>query len=114
MKFELIGNPRIEDSYQWETTMVCNVRRDDGETGDVWIVAGVPEYLRESSGAAGTQHGYQYVWVFGDPPDMWCPESLRPTADSMENPVAPYDEIAEAIIVACKNAALAAHRARVA
>ena len=101
MTYELIGTPRIEASYsdEWETTMVCDVRRDDGTTGDVWIVAGVPDYQRGSSEATGTQRGYTTVRVFGDSPDTWCPASLD------------YED-AEEIVAACEVAALAAHQAR--
>ena len=54
MTYELIGTPRVEPGYsdEWETTMVCDVRRSDGKTGDVWLVAGVPDGWRGSSEAA--------------------------------------------------------------
>jgi hypothetical protein len=46
MTYEILGNPRIETEYsdQWETTMVIDLVREDGVAGDVWIVAGVPDY----------------------------------------------------------------------
>jgi hypothetical protein len=82
MTYKLIGTPRIEAEYsdRYETTMVVDLRREDGVTGDVWIVAGVPESDRGSSDAARTQEGYLTVRVFGDSPDHWCPESFRPLA----------------------------------
>jgi hypothetical protein len=97
-QYELIGTPRVEAEYsdEYETVMVCDLRRADGETGDVWIVSGVPDYQRGSSDAAGTQRGYQTVRVFGDSPDMWCPASFD------------VDD-AEDIIAACEVAALKAH-----
>ena len=103
MTYALIGTPRIESEYsdEYETTMVCDVRRGDGVTGDVWIVAGVPDYQRGSSDAARTQYGYERVRVFGDSPDSWCPASLD--ADDADD-----------IIATCESVAIATHRARVA
>lgn len=111
MAYELIGQPRIEPEYddEWETVMVCDLRRDDGATGDVWIVAGVPDHMRGSSEAAGTQRGYERVRVFGDSPDMWCPESFRPGDDD-----AYYGDIVADVVAACEAPALAVHRARMA
>ena len=102
MTYELTGTPRIESEYsdQWETTMVCDVIREDLVRGDVWIVAGVPDYHRGSSEAARTQRGFRTVRVFGDSPDMWCPASLD------------YQD-ADEIIASVENAALATHRARI-
>src|SRR5215831_17137193 len=49
--YELIGTPRIESEYsdEYETVMVIDLRRSDGETGDVWICAGVPRSDRGTS-----------------------------------------------------------------
>lgn len=107
MTYELIGSPYIENAYcdAWETTMVCDLRRSDGETGDVWIVAGVPDYLRGTSNAARTQYGYEQVRVFGDSPDHWCPASFCPMDGD-------YAEVIAGVVTACQSAALAAHRAR--
>jgi hypothetical protein len=107
MNYELIGAPRIEAEYsdEWETVMVCDLKREDGQTGDVWIVAGVPDYQRGSSEAARTQHGYETVRVFGDSPDHWCPESFRP-ADGE------YPEVAADIVTSIEDQALATHRER--
>jgi hypothetical protein len=108
MTYELIGNPRIETEYsdQYETVMVCDLKRDDGVTGDVWIVAGVPAQHVGSSNAAGHQYGFQSVRVFGDSPSMWCPESFRP----IEEPdTYSYADVAEAVVEACRAAALATH-----
>lgn len=101
--FTLLGSPRIEPEYsdQWETTMVCDVRRSDGTEGDVWIVAGVPDYQRGSSAAARTQRGYETVRMFGDSADTWCPRSLM--AEDM-------DTVISGVIEAVEPAALNAHR----
>ena len=70
----------VEDQYcdQWETVMVAELVREEGETGDVWIVAGVPPYQRGIAKAAGHEHGLRSVRVYGDSPDCWCPESFDP------------------------------------
>jgi hypothetical protein len=111
MKYELIGTPRrIEsDSDEHETVMVIDLRREDGATGDVWIAAGVPDYLRGAAQAAGSQHGLLDVRVFGDAVDMWCPESFQ-IADEDGG----YSGVAADIIAACGDAALTAHRAAMA
>jgi hypothetical protein len=100
-RYTLIGRPRVQPEYcdEWETVMVIDLRRDDGEEGDVWIVAGVPDYRRGSSAAAGTQDGYQTVRVFGNSPDTWCPDNFDADDDL-------------AILDACMAAALRAHRER--
>jgi len=105
MTYEVIGTPRIEAEYsdEYETTMVVDLRREDGATGDVWIVAGVPDYQRGSSDAARTQSGYQRVRVFGDCPDHWCPKSFWPTDED-------YESLAEEVIAACEKTALQTHR----
>jgi hypothetical protein len=110
MTYELIGEPRIEPEYSdsYETVMVCDLRREDGVTGDVWIVAGVPRSDRGSSDAARTQEGYLTVRVFGDSPDHWCPESFRPDEGEGD-----YREISDSILQAVRKAALAVHRAAI-
>ena len=104
--YEVIGTPHVEAEYsdEYETTMVFDLRRADGETGDVWIVAGVPDYMRGSSDAAHTQRGYERVRVFGDSPGHWCPESFRPADGD-------YD-FADEIIAAVESMALETHRER--
>lgn len=112
MTYELIGQPRIESEYsdEWETTMACDVRRDDGVTGDVWIVAGVPDYLRGSSEAAHTQRGYERVRVFGDSPEHWCPDVfVKPDWADIDVIATVHDDV----LAALESAALAAHRERV-
>ena len=101
MTYELIGSPRIESEYcdEWETAVVCDLRRSDGETGDVWICAGVPRSERGTSDAVGTQDGFLRVWLPGDSPACWCPKNFD------------YHDH-EAILDACREAALAAHRNR--
>lgn len=76
-RYELM-NLVVEPEYsnEWETVMVADIRRDDGETGDIWIVAGVPDYLRGTAKAAGTSRNLMSVRVFGDSPDCWCPASF--------------------------------------
>lgn len=105
MTYELIGSPRIEPEYcdQWETTMVCDVRREDGVIGDVWIVAGVPDYQRGSSEAARTQRGYETVRVSGTSPDHWCPPTFQD---------ADLEGVSQGVIEACMSVALAMHRTR--
>lgn len=103
MKYEMIGKPQVQDEYtedKWETVLSANLRREDGVTGDVWIVAGVPDYHVGSSRAAGHQLGFERVRTFGDSPDCWCPDSF----DSEDR-----DEIIEAV----ESAAIQAHRERI-
>jgi len=97
-RFELLGRPRVESGYsdEWETVMICDIRRDDGVIADVWIVAGVPTSKRGSSAAAGRQRGYCDVRMFGDSAGHWC----SPCFDADD---------ADDIITACRTAALAAH-----
>ena len=107
--YTVMSRPRIEPEYsdKYETTMVIDLKRDDGEIGDVWIVAGVPDYNRGSSDAGGTQRGYETVRVFGDCVDMWCPESFRvPDEDGC------YQTVCDEIVSACESVALKAHRAQ--
>ena len=107
LTYELIGTPRIEAEYSddYETTMSCDLRRTDGVSGDVWIVAGVPDYLRGTADAARTQRGYETVRVFGGSPDHWCPESFRPADDD-------YSDVRDGVIAACESTALRVHRDR--
>jgi hypothetical protein len=100
--YELIGAPRIEREYttdEYETVMVCDVRRSDGETGDVWICAGIRPQDVGTVKNCGHQTGFLHAWVFGDSPDMWCPASFS------------YDD-AEAILDAVREAAIQTHRDR--
>lgn len=80
MKYEVIGTPHVETEYsdQWETVMTVTLRRlVDGAIGTgVWIVAGVMDYNRAQSKAAGTQVGYLTVRPFGNSPDAWCPDGF--------------------------------------
>jgi hypothetical protein len=101
MTYELIGEPRIGAQYsdEWETTMVADLRREDGETGNIWIVAGVPAYLQGTARAAGHTSGLERVRVFGDSPDMWCPDSFD-------------HEDSDAMLDAVEDAALRRHRER--
>jgi hypothetical protein len=101
MNYEVIGTPRIEREYcdEYEAAMVIDLKREDGETGDVWIVAGVPAHLQGTAQAAGHTRGLASVRVFGDSPDMWCPESFRPGDDD-------YGQVAADVVAACEPAAL--------
>lgn len=103
MIYTVIGTPRVQTalSDQWETTMTIDLRREDGATGEVWIVAGVPDYHRGSAEAARTQSGYQTVQVFGDTPDTWCPAPN-------------WRETMAEIVDACYSVAMAVHQARMA
>ena len=87
--------------------MVIDLKREDGITGDVWIVAGVPDSQQDSSDAARTQSGYQEVWVFGDSIDCWCPESFRDVDEEEEGC---WHNLAADIEEACRKVALKAHR----
>lgn len=106
-KYTVLGTPRVEAEYSddYETVMVIDIRRDDGETGDVWIVAGVRDYNRASSDAARTQYGYQSVRVFGDSIDTWCAASLQEADED-----GGYSTLAEEIVSACVPSALLTHR----
>jgi hypothetical protein len=80
MTYTVIGQPQVQAEYctdEFESVMVFDLQREDGETGDVWIVAGVPAYQQGSSRASHTQSGYQTVRVFGNAADDWCPASFR-------------------------------------
>jgi hypothetical protein len=57
MKYEVVGTPRVQDEYsdERETTMVIDPVRN-GQTGDVWVVVGVPGYLR------GRSHAVRMFW----------------------------------------------------
>jgi hypothetical protein len=78
MKYTIVGTPQVQAEYcdKYETTMVIDLKREDGVEGDVWIVAGVQDYWQGLSDAARTQEGYQGVRTFGDHPDMWCPHTF--------------------------------------
>jgi hypothetical protein len=107
MTYELIGTPAVQDEYsdEYETVMTVDVRRSDGEDGpEVWIVAGVPDHLQGTAKAAGHQTGLMSVRVFGDNPACWCPDSLRPEDGN-------YRAVADAIIEAVHDVAIATHRA---
>lgn len=109
MPYELIGTPRIETEYsdEYETVMVCDLKRHDGVIGDVWIVAGVPDYLRGSSNASNTQRGYEQVRIFGDSVDMWCCAPFQtPDEDGR------YSTVMYEVIEACEKAAIQTHRER--
>ena len=107
MTFEAIGDPRIETEYsdEYETVMVIDLQNESGDIGDVWVVAGVPDYLRGTARASGSQRGLMSVRVFGDGVDMWCPGVFR-VAD------ADYTTIANAVVAACEQSALKVHRSR--
>ena len=125
MTYELIGTPIIQSDYcdDWETVMTIDVQRSDGETGeDVWIVAGVPDYQRGTALAicrdvrdAASLPNMVDVRVFGDSPDMWCPDNLR--SDVSDDDLAPWQQrlrlVADGIITCARGAAIAAHLDRV-
>ena len=85
-----------EDQYsdKWETVMIAKLIREDGNTGDVWIVAGVPRQYHQTATIVRHEHGLRSVRVYGDSPDCWCPASFDP------------DDVDD-IIAACREAALA-------
>jgi hypothetical protein len=92
----------IEREYtdgEHETVLTMDLTRSDGETGDCWIVAGVPDWQRGSSDAAGHQRGFLDVWAFGDSLDSW----LSPNFHGDDVP---------AIIAGVRDAALTTHQER--
>lgn len=111
MTYELIGTPRIENEYcdEYETTMVIDLMREDGVTGDVWIIAGVPDYNQDSAKAAATDRGYETVRVYGDCVDVWCPKSFR-----IADEVGSYRSVIDGVVASCQSAAIKAHRERMA
>jgi hypothetical protein len=109
LTYELFGSPEVQTEHcdEWETVMTCEIMRSDGVIGtNVWIVAGVPDYLRGAAQAAASNRGPESVRVHGDTPDGWCPESFRPVGR------AAYREIASRILAAVADAALTIHRGR--
>lgn len=100
----------IEPAYcdEWETVITVDIAETDNhpEICDVWIVAGVPDYLRGTAQAAAPNAGLESVWVFGDSPDMWCPDALRDLFGG------DYGLAAGAIETACQDAAVELHRDR--
>ena len=114
MTYKLIGSPCIQSEYsdKWETTMICDVRREDGVLGDVWIVAGVPDYHQGSSRAAGHQQGFERVRVFGQSPAEWLSDSLMPSdeddlSDAENEAADTLEDISSEILAAVESAALA-------
>lgn len=107
MTFEIVSKPHVEAEYcdQWETTMIITLEREDGVSGDVWIVAGVPDYQRGSSEASGHQWGFEDAWVFGDHIDMWCSEPLK-----ISDADGTYSDLHEAVLGAVRKVAIATHR----
>ncbi len=107
MTYEIVGSPKIQAEYcdEYEAAMVIDLKREDGATGDVWVVAGVPGHLQGTAQAAGHTMGLASVRVFGDSPDMWCPESFRPLNEGES-----YSRIAADVVEACEGAALKAWR----
>jgi hypothetical protein len=108
-KYEVIGTPHVETEYctEYETVMVIDLKRGDGVTGDVWIVAGVPPYLQGTAAACGHQSGLQDVRVFGDSVDDWCPDSCRePDEDGS------YQTVRDEIVEAVRKVALRTHNTR--
>lgn len=86
---------------EWETVMVAELVREDGETGDVWIVAGVPPYQRGTAKAAGHEYGLRSVRVYGDSPDYWCPDSFDPA--DVDEMIAAVEESALAKDAGCRD-----------
>lgn len=68
----------IERDYSddWQVTCRVDLERD-GISGEIWVVAGVPESLRGTAVAARTTRGLAECWRFGDSPDCWCPPQFR-------------------------------------
>ena len=76
--YEIIGEPEVQREYsdQWQTTMVFELRRDDGKQDTIWVTAGVADWQRGSSQAAGHRFGFEDVDVFGGSLDEWCGRNL--------------------------------------
>ena len=109
MTYTVASEPKIQSEYSdnYETVLTINVRRD-GVTGEVWICAGVPEYLRGSSDAARSQDGYTDVWAFGDSVDTWLDPTLQVSDEDGS-----YQTVQDEILAAVKSAAMDAHYATV-
>lgn len=58
---------------EWQGVVIVTLRRDDGVTADVYVIAGVRESNIGSAQASGSARGFEDVWLFGDSPAMWCP-----------------------------------------
>ena len=110
MTYTVASEPKIQSEYSdnYETVLTINVRRADGVTGEVWICAGVPEYLRGSSDTARSQDGYTDVWAFGDSVDTWLDLTLQVSDEDGS-----YQTVQDEILAAVKSAAMDAHYATV-
>jgi hypothetical protein len=114
MDYTVISTPSVQEAYSdgWETTMTIDMKDEEGNVGrEVWIVAGVPDYLRGESKAAGTQDGYRRVRVFGDRPEHWCPGTFLDYPAAGDEQM--VEEVREAILEAVHGVALKAHRERI-
>ncbi len=102
MKNELAyvpSNIKIETAYTddaYETVLTMDLTRSDGEKGDCWVVAGVPQWQRGSSDAAGHQTGFLDAWAFGDSLETWLSPNF-------------HGDDTDAIIAGVRKAAIAAH-----
>lgn len=75
--YTVIGSRVEPDCDEWEATVVVELERDtDGVSGEIWVVAGVPEYLRGTAQAARTTRGLETAWLYGDSPSHWCPDQF--------------------------------------
>ncbi len=80
---------RIDYKDDSEITVVVTLRRDDGVEADVWVAAGIPEYLRGEvdtlthGGTFGTTSGYEQTWMPGDSLDCWCPGEFADDHDTV-------------------------------
>ena len=100
-----------EYSDRWETVITVDLPETDTypEITGIWLVAGVPDYLRGTAQAAGSNRGLEQVRVYGDSPAMWCPDLLL---NLFATDPCPLRAAAAAVISACEDAALTLHRER--
>lgn len=62
---------------EWSGAVIVTLRRGDGIEADIYIEAGVPDYLVGTAQASRSSYGLEQVWLFGDSRDMWCPKEFR-------------------------------------
>jgi len=74
------GEAHVETEYHSDTwSAIVSVAVYDGDEylGDVWVRAGVPDYLEGTARAAGHTAGMEGVQPYGGQRDHWCPDALQ-------------------------------------
>ena len=82
--YAVVGS-RIHARDEDELTAIVTIRREDGETREVWACAGIPDYLRGEVAACGSPYGYESAWLPGDAPDCWCPPEFQEDMQAVGN-----------------------------